>query len=156
MVTCCPEFVQAYNEASFPQNLSKENNSGYTVNDTHLMMVTNCDIVISWGTKNLVLSSWGRLISLRNLSTMTWNHKRKIYSDCLTKHHQWGYIQNLTMYGMCGSVVGWGTMLQARRSRFDSRLVLWIFLKLPNPYSRTMDLGSIQPLTDEYQESSWG
>jgi hypothetical protein len=31
---------------------------------THLMMVTNCDMVISCGTRNLVLSSWGKLISL--------------------------------------------------------------------------------------------
>jgi hypothetical protein len=29
------------------------------------------------------------------------------------------------------------------------------FFNLTNPSSRTMALGSIQPLTDEYQESSW-
>jgi hypothetical protein len=30
------------------------------------------------------------------------------------------------------------------------------FFNLPNPSSRTMALGSTQPLTNEYQKSSWG
>jgi hypothetical protein len=43
------------------------------------------------------------------------------------------------------SVVGWGTMLQAGRSR----VVYWWgwFFNWPNPFSRTLALGSIQPLT---------
>jgi hypothetical protein len=32
----------------------------------------------------------------------------------------------------------------------------WIFSNLPNPSSNILALGSTQPLTDEYQESSWG
>jgi hypothetical protein len=43
------------------------------------------------------------------------------------------------------SVVGWGTMLQAGRSR-DRVPIRWIFFNLPNPSSRTMALGSTQPL----------
>jgi hypothetical protein len=49
--------------------------------------------------------------------------------------------------GACGSVVGCGTMLQSRRSpvRFPMRLL--DFFNWPNPSSRTVVLGSTQPLT---------
>jgi hypothetical protein len=36
------------------------------------------------------------------------------------------------------SVVGWGIMLQARRSGFYSQWDNWIFFNFPNPYSCTM------------------
>jgi hypothetical protein len=49
--------------------------------------------------------------------------------------------------GACGSVVGWGTTLQAGRS-WDWIPMRWIFFNLPNPSSRTMALGSTQPLTE--------
>jgi hypothetical protein len=45
-----------------------------------------------------------------------------------------------------GSVVGWGAMMQARRSQ-DLVPMRWIFY-LPIPSSRTMSLGSTQPLTE--------
>jgi hypothetical protein len=45
-----------------------------------------------------------------------------------------------------GSVVDWGTMLQAGRSRVRVSM-RWIFFNWPNPSSRTMALGSTQPLT---------
>jgi hypothetical protein len=47
-------------------------------------------------------------------------------------------------WGARGSVVGWGTMLQAERSwvRFPTRLL--DFFNLPNPSSRTMALGLTQ------------
>jgi hypothetical protein len=46
-----------------------------------------------------------------------------------------------------GSVVGWGTMLQAGRSRDRIPIrSLNFFFNLPNPSSRTMALGSTQPL----------
>jgi hypothetical protein len=50
--------------------------------------------------------------------------------------------------GVGGSVVCWGTMLQA------GRLPVWVpdevnfFFNLPNSFSRTMALGSTQPLTE--------
>jgi hypothetical protein len=49
--------------------------------------------------------------------------------------------------GARGSVVGWGTMLQAGRSS------VWVpdeadFFNWPKPTSRTMAMGSIQPLTE--------
>jgi hypothetical protein len=47
----------------------------------------------------------------------------------------------------CGSVVGWGTMLQAGRSRVRIPM-RWIFFSWPNPSSRTMALSSTQPLTE--------
>jgi hypothetical protein len=56
----------------------------------------------------------------------------------------------------CGSIVGWGTMLQAGRSR-DRVPMRWIFFNWPNPSSRTMALELTQPSNRiEYQESSWG
>jgi hypothetical protein len=46
-----------------------------------------------------------------------------------------------------GSVVGWGTMPQAERSR--DRIPGEVdFFHLPNPSSRTMALGSTQPLIE--------
>jgi hypothetical protein len=53
--------------------------------------------------------------------------------------------------GAHGSVVGWGTMLQARRLwvRVPMRsLDFFFFFNLPNPSSRTMALGLTQPLTE--------
>jgi hypothetical protein len=58
------------------------------------------------------------------------------------------YIHGLlVIIGASGSVIGWGTMLQARRSR-DRVPMRWIFFNLPNPSSRNMALGSTQPLTE--------
>jgi hypothetical protein len=49
--------------------------------------------------------------------------------------------------GACGSAVVWGTMLQAGRPpvRVPDEVELF---NLPNPSSRTMALGSTQPLTE--------
>jgi hypothetical protein len=49
---------------------------------------------------------------------------------------------------ICGNVVGWGTTLQAGRSRVRSQWGHWIFFNWPNPSSCTMALGSTQPLTE--------
>jgi hypothetical protein len=61
------------------------------------------------------------------------------------------FMKSLYLYtyecGARGSVVGWGTMLQAGRSR-DRIPRRWIFFNLPNLSSCTMALGSTQPLTE--------
>jgi hypothetical protein len=49
--------------------------------------------------------------------------------------------------GESGSVVDWGTMLQAGRLWVWVPM-RWIFFNLPNPSSHTMALGSTQPLTE--------
>jgi hypothetical protein len=49
--------------------------------------------------------------------------------------------------GARGSIVGWGTILQAGRSR-DRFPMRWFFPNLPNPSSLTMALGSAQPLVE--------
>jgi hypothetical protein len=49
--------------------------------------------------------------------------------------------------GVRGCVVGWGTTLQAGSSR-DQIPDEVDFFNLPNPSSRTMSLGSTQPLTE--------
>jgi hypothetical protein len=56
------------------------------------------------------------------------------------------YTILLLVRGARGSVLGWGTMLQAGRSpvRVPDEVD---FFNLPNPSSRTMALGSTQPLT---------
>jgi hypothetical protein len=50
-------------------------------------------------------------------------------------------------FGARGNVAGWGTMLQAGRSRVWVPM-RWIFFNWPNPSSRTMSQGSTQPLTE--------
>jgi hypothetical protein len=47
-----------------------------------------------------------------------------------------------------GSVVGWGTVLQTGRSRVCFPIWSLDFFNLSNPSSRTMTLGSTQPLTE--------
>jgi hypothetical protein len=57
------------------------------------------------------------------------------------------FIPTYTYRGVRGSVVGWGTTLQAGRSR--DRIPNEVdFFNLFNPSSRTMALGSTQPLTE--------
>jgi hypothetical protein len=50
--------------------------------------------------------------------------------------------------GARGSVVGWGTTLQAGRSWVRIPMRSLDFFNWPNPSSRTMALGSTQPLTE--------
>jgi hypothetical protein len=50
--------------------------------------------------------------------------------------------------GARGSVVGWGTMLKALRSRVRVPMRWIFFFKWPNPSSCTMALESTQPLTE--------
>lgn len=45
---------------------------------TYLIIVWNCDIVISWGTRNLDLSRWGKCVSLENLCTIIWKEKEVV------------------------------------------------------------------------------
>ena len=64
-----------------------------TDRQTNLMIVTNCDIVSSCGTRNFVLSRTGKLTSLWYLSTMTWNiqnsHlKKEILKNNKFKRHE--------------------------------------------------------------------
>jgi hypothetical protein len=57
------------------------------------------------------------------------------------------FILGIIMWkGARSSVVGWGTMLQARRSQVRFPMSL-DFFNWPNPSSHTMALVSIQPLT---------
>jgi hypothetical protein len=50
--------------------------------------------------------------------------------------------------GARGSVVSWGTMLQAGRSRAGIPIRSLDFFNWPNPSSRTMALGWTRPLTE--------
>jgi hypothetical protein len=50
--------------------------------------------------------------------------------------------------GACSSIVGCGTMLQAGRSRVRVPIRWIFFFNLRKPSSRTMALGSTQPLTE--------
>jgi hypothetical protein len=53
----------------------------------------------------------------------------------------------LNIWGARGSVVAWGTMVQAGRSQVRIPMK-WIFFNIPNPSSCTLALGSTQPLTE--------
>jgi hypothetical protein len=59
--------------------------------------------------------------------------------------------------GSRGSIVGSGAMLQAGRSRFRFQMRSLEIFHLPNPSSRTMALGSTQPLTEMSTKNlPWG
>jgi hypothetical protein len=59
------------------------------------------------------------------------------------------YFQFITHpTGARGKVVGWGTMLEAGRSRIRFPMRSLDFFNWSNPSSRTMALGSTQPLTE--------
>jgi hypothetical protein len=57
-------------------------------------------------------------------------------------------IKYYYLVGARSSVVGWGTMLQAGRSRVRFPLRSLDIFNLPNPSSRTMALVSTQSLTE--------
>jgi hypothetical protein len=68
---------------------------------------------------------------------LLWNDNNKLF------------IKYSCQNGARGSVVGWVTMLQAGRPRVRVPMrSLGFFFNLPNPSSRTMALGSTQPLTE--------
>jgi hypothetical protein len=59
--------------------------------------------------------------------------------------------------GARGSVVGWGTMLQAGRSRVRFPMRSLGFFNRPNPFSLTMALESTQPLSEmSTRNLPWG
>jgi hypothetical protein len=61
----------------------------------------------------------------------------------------WGVSHSTDIVmGVSGSVVGWGTMPQAGRSRVRFAMRTLDLFNWPNPSSRTMTLGSTQPLTE--------
>jgi hypothetical protein len=57
-------------------------------------------------------------------------------------------ISDLIFSSYIFTVVGWGTMLQAGRSRAQVLMRSLDFFNYPNPSGRTMALGSTQPLTE--------
>jgi hypothetical protein len=58
------------------------------------------------------------------------------------------YINYLHVLSARGSVVGWGTMLQAGKPRIRFSMKSLILFNLPNPSIRNMVLRSTQPLTE--------
>jgi hypothetical protein len=66
--------------------------------------------------------------------------------------HVWIYRPNIILVGARGSVVGWGTMLQAGRSRVQIPM-RWNFSSFQPHYVPGVDSASNR---NEYQEPSWG
>jgi hypothetical protein len=65
-------------------------------------------------------------------------------------------LRDICFSGARGSVVGWGTMLQAGRLRVRFPMKLLDFFNRPNPARRSMALGvNSTSIRNEYQESSW-
>jgi hypothetical protein len=82
------------------------------------------------------------------LSLTLWVEKNTTSMHCFMKYAiHINYRSHTFWTGARGSVVGWGTMLQAGRSRVRVPM-RWIFINWPNPSSRNMALGSTQPLTE--------
>jgi hypothetical protein len=88
---------------------------------------------------------WGGFIHFK---IMAWAFGAKTWNIQVLIPRFTGYMEfiGLRYSAVCSSVVGWGTMLQAGRSRGVP--MRWIFFNLPNPSSHTMALGSTQPLTE--------
>jgi len=65
---------------------------------------------------------------------------------------------SVLVWGAPGGAVGWGTALQARRSRVRFPMMsLEFFIDINNPSGRTMTLRLTQPLTEMCTRSiSWG
>jgi hypothetical protein len=91
------------------------------------LRVTETDLNMGLSAQDLRLSSW----DITNLSPAFTLIPCFNYSSIIAR----------------GSVVTWGTILQAWRSRVRVPM-RWIFLNLPNPFSRIMVLGSTRPLTE--------
>jgi hypothetical protein len=72
------------------------------------------------------------------------SYSRPSLGFCL---HLFIKLAHTILFGAHSNVVGWGTMLQAGRS-WDRVPMRWIFFNLPNPFSRTIALGSTQPRTE--------
>jgi hypothetical protein len=73
---------------------------------------------------------------------------REEYLDILIgKPTSQKYVVVFSTYGARGSVIGSGTMVRAGRSR-DRVPMRWIFFNLPYPSSRTVALGSTEPLAE--------
>jgi hypothetical protein len=86
-----------------------------------------------------------------------WEQKSslRLFIRNLFNYIKW-YHTRLCVLGARGSLVGWGTMLQAGKSR-DQVPMRWIFFNLPNPSRRTMALMSTQPLTEmSIRNLPWG
>ena len=72
-------------------------------------------------------------------------------------HNMFIWILYMFRAGTRGGAVGWGTALQAGRSRVRFPMVSLDFFHWHNPSSRTMVLGSTQPLTEmSTRNVSWG
>jgi hypothetical protein len=102
------------------------------------------EIIINSGSKKM------KLIIYKNyIFTGIWNDI--MYSRILilgSQFKSFTLFRILNFLRACGSVVGWGTMLQAGRSRGSIPDEVNGFFNWPNPSSRIMALGSTQPLTE--------
>jgi hypothetical protein len=72
---------------------------------------------------------------------------KEVASRAYSSDISFEFQQTTRHYGVRGNVAGWGTTLQAGRSR-DRIPDEVYFFNLPNPSSRTMALGSTQPLIE--------
>jgi len=70
------------------------------------------------------------------------------HTNCLCCFVQLFCCHYVLEHGVHGSAVGWGTALQAVRSRVRFPMVSLDFFHWRNPSGRTVALGSTQPLTE--------
>jgi hypothetical protein len=90
----------------------------------------------------------------------TWHKLAKFLKKkkrfCVRNEFTWNKIYTSSEpIGVRGSVVGWGTTLQAGTSRYQIPNEV-DFFNWPNPSSRTMALGSTQPVTEMYTRNILG
>jgi hypothetical protein len=75
------------------------------------------------------------------------SNSKKLYLDIILVNYPVEFCRAENNLYTRGSVVGWGTMLQAERSRVRVPMK-WIFFNWTNPSSRIIPLGSTQSLTE--------
>jgi hypothetical protein len=124
----------------------------YLLNIPRILMRWICEMYFEGNCLQLTLRvtcGTGRIYRRKKGYFVVWEHVYKIMSPDVEFAAGVALVFLYDNYtGACSSVVGWGAMLQAGRSWFRFPMKLLSFYNWPDPSSRTMALGSNQPLTE--------
>jgi hypothetical protein len=98
---------------------------------------------------SIILYSFNNVSSLLVLN-VCWIAPHIVYVETVVVYYMPHYYlcRILVHYGARGGVVGWGITLQTRTSRVRFPMVSLDIIPWHNRFSRTMALGSTQPLTE--------
>jgi hypothetical protein len=157
-------------------NLYNKVNRRYDKGEQRATFIVNLETLQPKKAPTVVQSNWIFTDNLTFCKTLKCEVLINIFKDSVYRLQktQWGsdamisrlilfwemivtYSENrMYILGARGRIVGWGTMLQAERSRFWVPIKSVPFLNVPNSSSRTLALGSTQPLTEMSTRNSPG